>query len=141
MLVPDVNILLNAYFARLQRHDGAHAWLQRVRTGDEFVGMPDLVLSSFARIATNPRVFPERLTADDALDFCDMLRGSTAVVRIAESPRHWQTFSSLVRAAAVTGPDIADAYLAAFAIENNATFVTFDRGFQRFPDLRVLEPE
>ncbi|MBE0608287.1 MAG: PIN domain-containing protein [Dehalococcoidia bacterium] len=140
MLVPDVNILLNAYFTRLERHDGAHVWLQRVRTGNEFVGMPNLVLSGFVRIATNPRVFPERLSADDALEFCEMLRDSSAVVRLAEGPRHWQTFSSLVGAAAVTGPDVSDAYLAAFAIENNATFVTFDRGFQRFPGLRVLEP-
>jgi len=140
LLVPDVNVLLNAYFTRLEHHDGAHTWLQRVRTGDDLVGMPDLVLSSFVRIATNPRVFPERLSADDALEFCGMIRGSSAVVRLVGGPRHWQTFSSLVRAAAITGPDVADAYLAAFALENNATFVTFDRGFQRFPGLRVIEP-
>jgi predicted nucleic acid-binding protein len=40
----------------------------------------------------------------------------------------------------IKGPDITDAYLAAFAIENDATFVTFDRGFTRFQGLRVLEP-
>jgi toxin-antitoxin system PIN domain toxin len=31
-----------------------------------------------------------------------------------------------------------DAYLAAFAIEGNCRFVTFDGGFQVYPDLRLL---
>jgi predicted nucleic acid-binding protein len=50
-------------------------------------------------------------------------------------------FREIVLASGISGPDITDAYLAAFALENDATFVTFDRGFQRFTGLRVFVPE
>jgi predicted nucleic acid-binding protein len=38
------------------------------------------------------------------------------------------------------GNDIADAYLAAYALENNATWVSADRGFARFRKLRWSHP-
>jgi predicted nucleic acid-binding protein len=38
------------------------------------------------------------------------------------------------------GPDIADAYLAAYALDNNATFVSADRGFARFSRLKWRRP-
>lgn len=36
--------------------------------------------------------------------------------------------------------DITDAYLAAYAMENNATWLSADRGFARFPRLRWSHP-
>ena len=36
--------------------------------------------------------------------------------------------------------DVTDAYLAAMALEQGATWVTRDRGFLRFPGLRVQDP-
>jgi len=50
---------------------------------------------------------------------------------------HWDIFRTLVLESGVSGPHVSDAYLAAFAIENNATFVTFDRGFRRFEGLKL----
>jgi uncharacterized protein len=38
------------------------------------------------------------------------------------------------------GNDIADAYLAAYALENNATWLSSDRGFARFRRLRWSHP-
>jgi predicted nucleic acid-binding protein len=36
--------------------------------------------------------------------------------------------------------DIPDAYLAAYAVENNATWLSADRGFARFHRLRWSHP-
>lgn len=36
--------------------------------------------------------------------------------------------------------DVADAYLAAYAAERIATWLSADRGFARFPDLRWRHP-
>lgn len=46
----------------------------------------------------------------------------------------------LCRRYMLTGNDVPDAYLAALAIEHGATWVTSDRGFERFPSLAVEDP-
>lgn len=47
---------------------------------------------------------------------------------------------SLARRIDAKGNDIPDAYVAAFAVENNATFLSANRRFARLPDLRWLHP-
>lgn len=54
--------------------------------------------------------------------------------------RHWEIFADLVRETQARANVVPDAYLAALAIENGATFVTRDRGFARFPGLRLIDP-
>ena len=43
-------------------------------------------------------------------------------------------------AGSARGNDVPDAYLAALAIEQGATWITTDRGFARFPGLRWRLP-
>ncbi|MBK9546920.1 MAG: hypothetical protein IPO51_13960 [Dehalococcoidia bacterium] len=60
---------------------------------------------------------------------------------LREGPAHWRIFQpELPTPAGISRGDPTEAYLAAFAIEHDATFVTFDRGFARFPGLKVLIP-
>ena len=54
--------------------------------------------------------------------------------------RHWAILSDLLSSAQVRGPLVADAHLAALAIEHGATLSTNDRDFSRFSGLRVLYP-
>ena len=115
------------------------AWLEATTGGAEAVGIPNPVYSAFIRIATNPNLSQTPLGTSDAFAFCEQLRNAAATVVLQDGPRHWEIFEDLVLRSGVRGPHVADAYLAAFAIENNATFVTFDRGFTRFPGLKVLE--
>ncbi len=49
---------------------------------------------------------------------------------------HWGIFRQLATANDATGNDVADAYLAAHAVENNADWLSADRGFARFPLVR-----
>lgn len=118
----------------------ASGWLTAALTADEPVGVSELVLASLVRITTNHRVFDQPSTPEQALEFCAAIRGAPSAVPVRAGPRHWAIFARLVAQTRARANDVPDAYLAALALEHGATWVTRDRGFARFPDLRVHDP-
>lgn len=140
MLLADVNVLLYAYWQGAEDHARYRAWLEGVLASDEAFGLSDLVLSSFVRIATSPRVFSPPAPLEEALLFCERLRERPSCVSVSPGPRHWGLFRRLCAAARVKGNLVADAYLAALAIESGCTWVTTDRDYARFPGLKTLHP-
>ncbi len=106
----------------------------------EPLGLSELVLSGFVRVATHPRVFSPPAPVERALDFVDALRAQPNAVIVAPGARHWAIFDRLCRAAAAKGNLVADAYLAALAIESGSEWITTDRDFSRFPGLRWRHP-
>lgn len=143
VLLPDANLYLYARRRESPRHAEYHDWLERRLEGPEPVGISELVLSSFLRIVTNHRVYREPTPPEEALEFCRAILDAPAAVAVRPGPRHWQLFTSLCRTVRARGNLVPDAYLAALAIEQGATFLTLDSGFARFPGLRVaaaLEP-
>jgi toxin-antitoxin system PIN domain toxin len=140
MLCPDVNPLLFAYRSDLPAHSEYAAWLQELMTGDEPVGISELVLSAVVRLATNHRIFSEPSTPVDVLAYCDAVRAAPAAVPLRPGARHWDIFAGLCREVSATSNLVPDAYHAALAIENRATWVTNDHGFARFPKLLWRRP-
>ena len=140
MLLADVNVLLYAYWEGAEDHERYRSWLEGVAKADEAFGLSDLVLSSFVRIATSPRVFSPPARLEEVLQFCERLRARPNCVTVSLGPRHWGIFRNLCAAARVKGSLVADAYLAAMAIESGCIWVTTDRDFARFPDLRWRHP-
>jgi toxin-antitoxin system PIN domain toxin len=140
MRAVDVNVLVYALRDDAERHDEYRDWLDTVRRGPEPLGLADVVVSGFVRVVTHPKVFrtPTRLSI--AFDFVESLRTSPAVVPIAPGARHWSVFTDLCRATEARGNDAPDAFLAAIAIENGATWCSADRGFSRYPTLRWEHP-
>jgi predicted nucleic acid-binding protein len=59
---------------------------------------------------------------------------------IAPGGRHFELFRKLCTSANATGNLVPDAYFAALAIESGSEWITDDRDFTRFPDLRVKHP-
>jgi hypothetical protein len=55
-------------------------------------------------------------------------------------PEAWTIFDDLHAAHRPVGPDVTDIHLAASAIALDATWVSFDQGFVRFPDLDWRSP-
>jgi len=140
MLLIDVNVLVYA-FHKNSPDGGRYAhWLEDVINGDQAYGMSDLVLSSFLRLVTNPRIFEAPTSIDQALAFAERVRDRPQCVTVAPGPRHWEIFVRLCRTAGVRGNLVADAYLAALAIESGCEFITTDRDFARFPGLRWRHP-
>lgn len=140
VLLPDVNVLINAHRSDAPDHEVVRAWLTSALNGRESVGLSSLVLSAFVRIVTNFRFASPPDPPVLALDFCAEVLAAPAAELISHRTRAWSIFDDLVRTTRATANAVPDAYLAALAIENDATFVTMDRGFARFPGLRLLDP-
>lgn len=136
----DVNVLVYAHRPEAPSHAAYKAWLEDARRAHEPVGLSGVVASGFVRVVTHPRVFREPTPLGTALGFVEALRASPAVAEVEAGDGHWHVFTRLCRAVEATGNTVPDAYLAALAIEHNATWVTTDRGFARFPELRVVHP-
>ncbi|MGH3563869.1 MAG: TA system VapC family ribonuclease toxin [Mycobacterium sp.] len=136
----DVNVLVYAHRADLPEHDGYRLLLERLANDDEPLGLPDLVLSGFMRVMTNRRVFAEPTSLGDAVAAVDALLAAPGAMRLRTGERHWTAFRQLAAEIDARGNDVADAYLAAYAVENNATWLSADRGFARFHRLRWTHP-
>lgn len=140
MRIPDVNVLVYAFRRDLPEHSDHVAWLERWLSGVEPLGVSELALSGLVRLVTNRRIFREPSSVETALAFCDAVLGAPSAVPVRPGPRHWTIFTGLCRATHATANLVPDAYHAATAIENGATWVSNDRGFARFPGLRWTTP-
>lgn len=140
MILCDVNVLVHAHRRDAPRHDEIRRWLEGVLEADEAYGVSTLVLSSFLRVVTHPRIFDPPSAVDDALQFVDVILAQPGAVVVAPGPRHWEIFRNLCRQANAKGNLIPDAYLAAIAIEHGCEWISLDRDFARFPSLRWRTP-
>lgn len=140
MLLLDVNICVYALHEGGANHKAYRMWVSDSLTGDEPVGISELVLSGVIRLVTNHRVFRQPSSIAEALDACHALRSAPAAIPLRPGPRHWGIFDSLCTEVGAKGNTVPDAYHAALAIENGATWITTDRGFARFPGLRWRGP-
>lgn len=140
MLLADVNILVYAFRPDSALHAQCRPWLEKQLRGDERFAISELVLSGFLRVVTHRRIFNPPEPWDRALSFADSLRRSPLAMPVAPGLRHWEIFSRLCLAAHAHGGLIADAYLAALAIESGCEWVTTDGDFSRFPGLRWRRP-
>ena len=121
-------------------HERYHAWLAEALGSDEPFGVASIVLSGFIRVVTHPRVFEAPTPISTALEFVEAIRRSPNAVPIEPGPRHFDLFARLCLEAGAKGNLVADAYLAALAIESGCEWVTTDRDFARFPGLRWRHP-
>jgi uncharacterized protein len=133
-------VFVYAFREATLNHEEYRTWLELALGGDEPVGVSDLVLSGFIRVATHPRVFDPPAPVKAALDFADAVRAQPMAVPVVAGDRHWQIFARLCVDADAKGNLVPDAYLAALAIETGATLVTTDRDFSRFHGLRWRHP-
>jgi uncharacterized protein len=140
VILPDVNILVYAHRADAADHRRFRDWLEELVSSPEPFGLSELVLSGFLRVATHPRIFHPPTPLSRAVAFCEFLRRQPNAVVIAPGPRHWQIFKDLCARVNAAGNLIADAYLAALAIESGCEWITTDRDYSRFPDLRWRLP-
>jgi len=135
-----VNVLVHAHRREAEHHERVRRWVRARQDAAEPFAVPDLVLSGFLRLVTFARIYARPSTIGDALEFADAIRASPSHLRLAPGARHWSIFTDLCRATNATGNRVPDAYLAAMAIESGSTWVTFDRGFGRYPGLRWRTP-
>ena len=140
MVLPDVNVLVQAFREDSPRYNEIRPWLEELVSSESSFGLSELVLSGFLRVVTHPRVFDPPTPLEEALAFAEALRSLPNCVLMAPGPRHWAIFERLCRESGAHGNLIPDAYLAALAIESGSEWVTTDRDFDRFSGLRWSTP-
>ncbi len=133
-------MLVYAHRQDADRHREFRRWLEETVGSDSAFGLSDLVLSSFVRVVTNPRVFRIPTPTPAAIGAAARLREQPNCVSVAPGRRHWDIFAGLCLSASAKGNLVADAYLAALAIESGSEWITTDRDFSRFPGLRWRHP-
>jgi toxin-antitoxin system PIN domain toxin len=140
MRLLDVNILVHAHREDSDRHLEIKEWLESALVEPEGVAVSELVLSGCLRVITHPKVFKQPTPLPLALDFVEALRGLEGVKILAPGEKHWALFTRLCRDGDARGNLVPDAYHTALALETGCEWVTLDRGFARFPGLKVVHP-
>jgi uncharacterized protein len=140
MLAPDVNVLVYAHRTESPDHPRYADWVRQLARGPEPFGFSDVVASGFVRIVTNQRLWRPATEPSQALAFVDRLRRRRSCRLLAPGSGTWAIFSRLVEGSGARGKLVADAYLAALAIEHGCTRATCDSDFARFADLRWAHP-
>ena len=140
MICVDVNILVHAANRASDHHGLVRDWLGHVRASPEPLVIPDVIATGFIRVVTSPRIMPSPLHPTQAFALIDWLLDHPSTMSISGDQRTRSAFRHLVQSLALRGNDVPDAWIAATSITTNAVLATFDRGFRRFPGLRVLEP-
>lgn len=87
-------------------------------------------------MVTHPCVFGDPTPLSFAQEFVVAIQDHPNAVTVSPGDRHWEIFWRLCQEVNAKGDFIADAFLAALAIEAGAEWITTDRDFVRFPYLR-----
>lgn len=140
MILADVNVLIYAFRSDSVDHSNYKKWLEEVVNGDAALGVAPQVLSSVVRICTHPRIFKQPSDLRATLAFCNVILECPNATLILPQDRHWSIFQNLCVTTKATGNLIADAWLAALAIESGCEWITTDGDFARFKELKCRTP-
>jgi len=136
----DLNVLLYATDSTSIHHEVARDWLDRTISSAETVGIPTAVAIGYVRLTTSARVMADPLDVDTSVGVVSEWYRRPNVTAPEPTERHLGLLAGLLRDLGTAGNLVADAHLAALAIEHGAELVTFDRDFGRFSGLRWAAP-
>lgn len=132
-MTPDVNLLVAASRTDHPHHAVARAWLEEAvaagAAGAAFTLMP-MVLASFLRLVTSPKVFRQATPIVDAVAYVDALLASPGV-QLAPLGPEWPKLRQLCLDKQLAGNDLPDAWLAAAVAQLGEHLVGFDRDFRK----------
>ena len=144
-MTPDVNVLIAAARGDHPHHAVARAWLEQAAAaagaGSALTLMP-MVLASFLRLVTSPKIFKLPTPIDEAVDFVDALLAISGAQLAALGPE-WPRLRQLCVDKQLTGNDLPDAWLAAATIHLGEHLASFDRDFRKLigrSQFTLLEP-
>jgi len=140
LILVDANIILYAEDSLSPHHQQAREWWDGQLSQGGPVCLCWTVLSAFIRIGTNPRVFEQPLSIEQALARVQswLDQPCTRVVRPTE--QHWTIFQQMLTDGQAVANLVTDAHLAALAIEHGCELASTDSDFARFPKLKWSNP-
>lgn len=140
MIVLDANILLYAYDADSAQHRPARAYLEKIFSASDPVGLPLQSISAFLRIVTQQNLRGSRFSLEEAVEIVEEWLSLPQVRLLVPGERHWPTLQRMLLEGHASGRLVTDAQIAAITIEYGGELQTNDRDFARFPGLRWHNP-
>ena len=140
MKIPDLNLLIYAVDRSSPEHSQALRWWNATLSGNETVGLAWAVMLGFVRLTTNARAFRAPLAPEVALDYVDRWLEHPTTTVVDPTARHAMVLRDLLDRAGTAGNLVADAHLAALALEHGAELCSADLDFGRFDGLRWSNP-
>lgn len=136
----DVNVLVALLHAAHPHQARASAWLE-ARSDSATIGLCRVTQLGLLRVLTNKAgLAAETHTAPEVWDAWSALLADDRF-RILDEPsnldREWRRLTGALGLGKMIE---TDSYLAAFALAARIPILTFDQGFQRWPDLHVEIP-
>jgi len=132
-MTPDVNVLVAASRTDHPHHAVARHWLEEAvgasGAGAALTLMP-IVLASFLRLVTSPKIFQQPTPIEDAVAFVDALLASPGV-QLASLGPEWPKLRHLCLDKQLGGNDVPDAWLSAAVAHMGEHLVSFDRDFRK----------
>ena len=132
-MTPDVNVLVAAARSDHPHHGVARAWLEATLNGAEsgiVCTLMPMVLASFLRLVTSPKIVQQATPIEDAVAFVDALLASPGV-QLAPLGREWPNLRQLYLDKRLGGNDLADAWLSAAVVHLGEHLVSFDRDLRK----------
>ena len=140
MISLDVNVLVYAFRQDSVKHEECRDWLTKQIRNRNGLVLIDIVLVGFLRICTHSKIFREPSSISEATNFLTVMISNPNVTLTSSTPETWHMFSRILDKTNVQGNKISDAWLAAIAMERNATWISTDSDFNLFPNLKLLNP-
>jgi hypothetical protein len=132
-MMPDVNVLVAASRSDHPHHGAARTWLQQAladaNQGATFK-LQRMVVASFLRLVTHPKIFVQPTPVSEALRFIDALLAAPGV-QCPERGAEWPVLRRLCIDQTFAANAIPDAWLAAAAIHQGEPVASFDSDFSR----------
>src|SRR5207249_10516207 len=114
--------------------------LEETLSGDNWVGLPWIVILAFIRLTTRSGIVRNPLLPDQALAFVDSWLRQPYVTPVGPGEHHWPILSNLLRASGTAGNLTSDAHVAALALEYGGSVVSADGDFRRFSGVTHVNP-
>ena len=140
MILLDANLLIYAVNRDLPQHRAARTWIEKTFSAQDNVGLPWVSVLAFLRLCTNPRVFKAPLKVADAIAYVDQWLALPSVELVTPGPQHWEIFKNLPAQCGTGGNLVADAHIAALALERGYAVYSADHDLRRFPGIRHVNP-
>lgn len=140
MKLVDSNVLLYADNRQAEHHQVSRGWLLNALAGPETLIVPWLNLVTYLRLSTHPRLHERPNSVTDSLRFVRAVVGVPVVIHGEPDGQHLDRVTECLAATGHGGNLVNDAHLAALALQYDATVITFDNDFGRFPGVRWSRP-
>jgi len=141
VIAVDTNILVHAHRGESPWHESADRVMAGFVEGRSSWVIPWHCIIEFIAMVTHPRIYQPPSHLHVALEQVQSWLESPSLILLSETPGFYSTLATTLSQAAVVGPRVHDARIAALCIHHGVTTLyTADRDFSRFARLHTQNP-